>query len=345
MRKEIPLEGSSANVHRVLIGSSLLGGYSLMTHDRREHQSCFHKPAFRHCCFKHAKPLSLSFIVCVPVFKATAMTSEEHEDPATATAEAVRPGVVVIRGICSREEEKYALVKLLEKGEHPTEGFYEIAEDGTRRYNSTISRGRIYRELSFYGEELSRWILNNCEKAISLSRQVDSTIPHMVPDHALLLYYSSNVGIREHMDNGKNDGEGDAPIVSFNFGKSVEYLVRMSKDEAKMSVPLGSGDVILFGGPARILYHSVKICKKQPSPYPDILKDRVNLTLRYAPDILGREEEFRSFKPGDLFWKKKSAKIPNNSAAEGNQVGRHADKNKKNRVRDLDTGRDKRTKH
>ena len=228
----------------------------------------------------------------------------EKEIPTT--AEVVRPGVVVIRRICSRLDERNVVAKLLELGDHPTDGFYEIAPDGIRMYNSTTSRGRIYRELSFFGQELSNWMLEFCDKAVEEAQKVDAAMPHMVPDHALVLYYSTNVGMREHQDSGRNDGKGDAPIVSFNFGKSVDYLVRMNKNEEKLAVRLQSGDVILFGGPARMLYHAVRICKKEKSPYPDILVDRMNLTLRFAPDILGKEHEFRRFKPSELHWKKKA---------------------------------------
>lgn len=241
------------------------------------------------------------------------------EEEIPPTAEVIWPGVAVIRRICPRQAERYIVAKLLEKGDHKTEGLYEVAPDGTRRYNSTTSRGRIYRELAFYGEEVSEWMLEYCEKAVRLAQKADSCMPHMKPDHALLLYYSTNVGIREHQDNGANDGQGDAPIVSFNFGKSVEYLVRMSKDEDKTAVRLDSGDVIVFGGPCRMLYHSVKICKKQPSPYPDLLKDRVNLTLRYAPEIIGREGEFRTFKPGKLHWKKKKQEVESSATEEDSE--------------------------
>lgn len=105
-----------------------------------------------------------------------------------------------------------------------------------------------------------------CERAINLAQKADACMPHMFLDHALLLYYSTNMGIREHQDNGRNDGRGDAPIaVSFNFGKSKENLVRMSTDETKTNMRLDSGDVILslvglVGCPA-----IVKIYKKRPS--------------------------------------------------------------------------------
>ncbi|CAB9503087.1 Inherit from KOG: AlkB, alkylation repair homolog 1 (E. coli) [Seminavis robusta] len=230
----------------------------------------------------------------------TTETREETREPAV---EMLRPGLVVVRRISSRASEEAIVAKFLEIGNHPTDGFYETDADGNRKLNSTLTRGRIYRELAFYGDEATDWILEHCAKAVRLARAADPAMPAMVPDHALLLYYSTNRGIKEHRDVGANDGEGDAPIVSFNFGKSVVYRVRMSKEEEKTDVHLDPGDVILFGGPARMIYHSVKICRDSSSPYPKLLPDRMNLTLRYAPSILGREEEFRTFKPADIYWK------------------------------------------
>ncbi len=113
-----------------------------------------------------------------------------------------------------------------------------------------------------------------CERAINLAQKADESMPHMIPDHALLLFYSTNVGIREHQDNGRNAGRGDAPIaVSSNFEKSEENLVRMSKDETKTNMRLDSGDVRLSLVGLVGCSATVKIYKKRTSPYPDLLKD------------------------------------------------------------------------
>ena len=57
------------------------------------------------------------------------------------------------------------------------------------------------------------------------------------------------------------------PIVSFTVGLSAEFAYKRSFEEEKhQTVRLNSGDVLLFGGPARMIVHSVTQVRRQ-HPY------------------------------------------------------------------------------
>ena len=96
-------------------------------------------------------------------------------------------------------------------------------------------------------------------------------------------------------------GTLDKPVISFSLGNACTFKFKHSREVAKSEVKeirLSSGDCLIFGGPARMIYHAVtKIFTGTSGPLLDILGDtRMNLTFREAPEVLGREDEFRYFK-------------------------------------------------
>jgi hypothetical protein len=58
-------------------------------------------------------------------------------------------------------------------------------------------------------------------------------------------------------------------------------------------VDLKSGDVLIWGGPERMLEHCVDKVMIGTSPFEN-LKGRLNFTFRSAPNIIGKEEEFKT---------------------------------------------------
>mmetsp|Transcript_112743 Transcript_112743/g.168708 ORF Transcript_112743/g.168708 Transcript_112743/m.168708 type:complete len:129 (-) Transcript_112743:132-518(-) len=128
----------------------------------------------------------------------------------------------------------------------------------------------------------------------------------MSPTHLLSLYYASRTGIRWHQDNAENDGTQEHPVVSLSLGNACTFEFKHLKTDKKAKeIRLESGDCLVFGGPARMMFHAVTKILEGTGPLTDILGDaRMNLTYRDAPEVLGREDEFRYFIPG----KKKSRK-------------------------------------
>ena len=86
-----------------------------------------------------------------------------------------------------------------------------------------------------------------------------------------------------HQDKGESSL--DAPVVSVSLGDDATFLVGgMSRKDPVRRLRLRSGDVVWFGGPARLIYHGVEGIVPGSSP---LLTDegfadggRINLTLR-----------------------------------------------------------------
>ena len=82
-----------------------------------------------------------------------------------------------------------------------------------------------------------------------------------------------------HQD--KNERDYEAPIVSVSLGLPAVFLFGGSRRaDPVLRVPLAHGDVVVFGGPARLRYHGVRALKE--GRHPLLGGHRINLTFRKA---------------------------------------------------------------
>lgn len=99
------------------------------------------------------------------------------------------------------------------------------------------------------------------------------------PDACLINRYEPGARLSLHQD--KNERDFDAPIVSVSLGLPAVFLFGGACRSAKTRrVPLHHGDVVVWGGPARLLYHGVVPLKDGCHSALD--RYRVNLTFRKA---------------------------------------------------------------
>jgi len=77
-----------------------------------------------------------------------------------------------------------------------------------------------------------------------------------------------------------------APVVSFSVGDSAIFCYGQERDPEKAEqVALESGDVLIFGGPARMIFHGVtsilpKSAPKELIDKSNLRQGRLNLTFR-----------------------------------------------------------------
>lgn len=99
------------------------------------------------------------------------------------------------------------------------------------------------------------------------------------PDTCLINRYAIGAGMGLHRDGDERDfGQ---PIVSVSLGLPAIFLVGGADKQGKAQpVALESGDVLVFGGPARLIYHGIRPVK--PGHAPLFGAFRYNLTFRRA---------------------------------------------------------------
>jgi alkylated DNA repair protein (DNA oxidative demethylase) len=82
------------------------------------------------------------------------------------------------------------------------------------------------------------------------------------PDCCLINLYRQGAKMGMHQDRDEKDVS--APVVGVSLGDDAVFRIggkfedgKWARGGATQSVKLGSGDVILFGGPARLAYHGI----------------------------------------------------------------------------------------
>jgi DNA oxidative demethylase len=96
------------------------------------------------------------------------------------------------------------------------------------------------------------------------------------PDACLINRYVAGAGLGLHRDS--DEAPLDQPIVSVSLGSSATFLWGgLSRRDPLRRLPLDEGDVLVWGGASRLVYHGVV---PLPASEPDAL--RYNLTFRRA---------------------------------------------------------------
>ena len=100
------------------------------------------------------------------------------------------------------------------------------------------------------------------------------------PDCCLLNLYRTGAKMGLHQDRDEKDL--DAPVVGVSLGDAALFRIGGTvRGGATQSVKLGSGDVLMFGGPARLAYHGIdRIMPGSSRLVPG--GGRMSLTLRRA---------------------------------------------------------------
>jgi DNA oxidative demethylase len=99
------------------------------------------------------------------------------------------------------------------------------------------------------------------------------------PDACLINRYESGTRLSLHRD--ENERDLTAPIVSVSLGLPAVFLFGgKSRGDRPRRIPLESGDVVVWGGPDRLVYHGVAPLAEGEDPLTG--RRRINLTLRKA---------------------------------------------------------------
>jgi alkylated DNA repair protein (DNA oxidative demethylase) len=103
--------------------------------------------------------------------------------------------------------------------------------------------------------------------------------PSFIPDACLINRYEPGARLALHQDKNENDFE--EPIVSVSLGLPAVFLFGgLERSDKTIRVPVAHGDVLVWGGPARLRYHGLNPLK--PGFHSLTGGYRFNLTFRKA---------------------------------------------------------------
>jgi alkylated DNA repair protein (DNA oxidative demethylase) len=102
---------------------------------------------------------------------------------------------------------------------------------------------------------------------------------HFAPDACLINRYAPGTRLSLHQD--KNEYDFEQPIVSVSLGVPATFLFGgLTRGERPRRIPISHGDVVVWGGPARLRYHGIAPLKTADRAFSG--SHRINLTLRKA---------------------------------------------------------------
>ncbi|MFI6088114.1 alpha-ketoglutarate-dependent dioxygenase AlkB family protein [Streptomyces sp. NPDC051218] len=100
------------------------------------------------------------------------------------------------------------------------------------------------------------------------------------PDTALINFYDGQAKMGMHQD---KDERSSAPVVSLSIGDTCAFRVGNTETRTKpyTDVELASGDLFVFGGPSRYIFHGVpKVHEGTADPATGLTSGRLNITMR-----------------------------------------------------------------
>jgi len=119
----------------------------------------------------------------------------------------------------------------------------------------------------------------DCFRRLATFAARESGFEGFVPDACLINRYV--VGARMTLHQDKDELDFSAPIVSVSLGLPAVFLWGgLTRRKSASRILLADGDVVVWGGPARLSYHGVLPLK--PGSHSRLGGARINLTFRKA---------------------------------------------------------------
>ena len=107
----------------------------------------------------------------------------------------------------------------------------------------------------------------------------DAGFDGFAPEACLINRYEPGTRLSLHQD--KDEQNYAHPVVSVSLGLPATFQFGgLKRSDRPMKVPLQHGDVVVWGGPSRLVYHGVLALKDGEHPLTG--RRRFNLTFRKA---------------------------------------------------------------
>ncbi len=199
--------------------------------------------------------------------------------------EAIRPGMVLLRKFC----DPAALMPVIEHVAAAAPLRHMFTPGGQKMSVAMTNCGALgwvsdrrgYRYDAIDPLREKPWPAMPAEFArLAWQAAAEAGFPGFRPDACLVNRYAEGTRLTAHQD--RNERDLSAPIVSVSLGLPATFFVHEGESRAgpTRAIKLESGDVLVWGGPARLAYHGVRDLKMGLDPLTGPY--RFNLTLRRA---------------------------------------------------------------
>jgi alkylated DNA repair protein (DNA oxidative demethylase) len=208
--------------------------------------------------------------------------------PASARID-LAPGAVWLRHWLPLDRQLALTARCREIIDGPAGGYVPTVRGGGRMHVRMTSLGRHWNPLT-YTYEASRSDYDGAPVApvpaewVALASQLAADAGFsFTPDVCLVNFYDADgrMGLHQDKDETAASIAAGLPVVSLSLGDTARFLFGgLRRREPVESMLLASGDVFVFGGPARLRYHGVSRIVPGSAPEGLGLNGRFNLTFR-----------------------------------------------------------------
>ncbi|GMH38757.1 hypothetical protein BSKO_06641 [Bryopsis sp. KO-2023] len=229
----------------------------------------------------------------VPSAERPASTTQGPEPRKLAPGERLPPGMVLLKGMMSLDQQVQILNDVRTLGNGPG-GFYTPSyTDGAELSLKMMCLGKHWDPRSRSYEDvrssvdgarpppipdLLKELVQQSLKAASKSW--GNKYPEMDPNVCLCNFYTpeSSLGLHQDKEEGPESCRRRIPVVSFSIGATGSFVFNKKQSmEGASSIDLESGDVLVFGGPSRMVFHGLR--KIYPETMPPELASLANMRL------------------------------------------------------------------
>jgi DNA alkylation damage repair protein AlkB len=201
----------------------------------------------------------------------------------------VAPGAVHLRGYLALAEQSAVASRCVDLGAQAA-GFYTpIVRGGHPMSVQMLCLGRHWNARRYAYEDVRSDVdglpapqLPKEFIALAERAAIDAGF-HVTPDLCIVNWYreSSRMGLHQDKDESPESLVEGLPVVSVSIGDTAQFLFGgLRRRDPVERILLQSGDVFVFGGPARLRYHGVTRVLPGTAPASLPFSGRLNLTFR-----------------------------------------------------------------
>jgi alkylated DNA repair dioxygenase AlkB len=217
----------------------------------------------------------------------------------TDRAQLLRDGVVLVKGGLSLDVQQSIVDYLRTVGLSPV-GFQRPAFDnGNRMHCEMLCLGQHWNAVTSRYEptrdgqavaQIDARLAELVHAITEVASNIDPTLTPIYPDLCIANYYteSGRMGMHQDKDESRASIQQGLPVVSISIGDSGDFAFSGSPPSAALdtasfaqTVRLDSGDVLVFGGRSRLMWHGLQKVHAQSGPRELFMRrGRLNLTFR-----------------------------------------------------------------
>lgn len=205
------------------------------------------------------------------------------------TAVTVAPGAVWLRGWLTQDEQQSLAARCRHFMDGPAGGYVPtVRGGGTMRVRMTCLgrhwNARTYTYEATRGDHDGQPVEPLPEDFAALAARLAADAGFSLrADICLINWYGADgrMGLHQDKDESPESIASGTPVVSVSLGDSARFLFGGTRRRDPVeTLWLESGDVFVFGGPARLRYHGVTRILPGSSPSVLGLEGRLNVTFR-----------------------------------------------------------------